>query len=85
MEAVGEGDRLAGQDSRQQASRAIGGFDSRSLLAGEALEQDFGVAVDAQVLDGLCILRRAGRIVPAGRLGERRAQRKAEGGLHRDY
>lgn len=57
---------------------------SRSLLSSEALEQHLGVAVDAQVLDGLGILRGAGRILPGRRLGERRAQRVAEG-LHRGY
>jgi hypothetical protein len=53
----------------------------RSLLASEALEQDLCVAVDAQVLDGLGVLGRAGRVLPGRGLGERRAQGLSEG-LH---
>lgn len=56
---------------------------SRSLLSGKALEQDLGVAVDAEVLDRLRILRGAGRILPGGGLGERRAHGLSDG-LHRD-
>ena len=43
-------------------------FHSRSLLSGEALEQDLGVAVDAQVLNRLGILRRSRRILPGSGL-----------------
>jgi hypothetical protein len=53
----------------------------RSLLSSEALEQDLCVAVDAQVLDGLGVLRRAGRVLPGRSLGERRAHGLSEG-LH---
>ena len=56
---------------------------SRSLLSGEALEQDLGVAIDAEVLDRLRILRGAGRILPGGGLGERRAHGLSDC-LHRD-
>jgi hypothetical protein len=56
---------------------------SRSLLASEALEQHLGVAVDAEVLDRLGILRGASRILPGRGLGERRAQRLSDR-LHRD-
>jgi hypothetical protein len=57
---------------------------SRSLLAGEALEQHLGVSVDAQVLDCLGVRRRARRIsLPRGGCAEGRAQRFSEG-LHRD-
>jgi hypothetical protein len=58
-------------------------FLSPSLLSGEALEQHLGVAVDAEVLDRLCVLRRACRILPGRRLGQRRAQRLSDC-LHRD-
>jgi hypothetical protein len=56
----------------------------RSLLAGEALEEDLCVAVDAQVLDGLGVLGRAGRVLPGRGLGERRAQGLSEG-LHDEW
>jgi hypothetical protein len=46
---------------------------SRALLSSEALEEHFCVAIDAEVLDGLGILRRTCRILPCSRLGERRA------------
>lgn len=59
------------------------GIHSRPLLAGEALEEHLCVAVDAQVLDRLGVLRGARRILPGGASGERRAQRESEG-LHRD-
>lgn len=56
---------------------------SRSLLSRETLEQHLGVAVDAEVLDRLRVLRRARRILPGRGLGERRAQRVSDC-LHRD-
>lgn len=58
-----------------------GALHSRSLLAGEALEQHLGVAVDAQVLDGLGVLRRARCVRPGRGLGERRAHGLSDG-LH---
>lgn len=57
---------------------------SRALLSSEALEQHLCVAVDAEVLDGLGILRRACRILPGSGLGERRAHGVSES-LHRGY
>lgn len=57
---------------------------SRSLLAGETLEQHLGVAVDAEVLDGLGVLRRAGCVGPGRGLGERRAHGLSES-LHGGY
>lgn len=56
---------------------------SRSLLAGEPLEQHLGVAVDAEILDGLGVLRRAGCVLPCRGLGERRAHGLSES-LHGD-
>lgn len=55
----------------------------RSLLSSKALEQHLGVAVDAEVLDRLRILRRARRILPGRGFGKRRAQRLSDC-LHRD-
>lgn len=56
----------------------------RSLLAGEALEQHLGVAVDAQVFDRVGVGRGAGRIrVAGGCFPQRRAQGSSYG-LHRD-
>lgn len=57
-------------------------FDSRALLSSEALEEHLRVAVDAEVLNGLGVLRRACRILPGSGLGERRAQGVSES-LHR--
>ena len=42
-----------------------GGLNVRSLLAGEALEDDLGVAVDTEVLDGSGIGGRRGGAVCA--------------------
>ena len=58
-------------------------LDSRSLLSREALEEHFGVAVDAEVLDSLGILRRTCCVLPGRGPGERRAQGVSES-LHRD-
>jgi len=58
-------------------------YNSRSLLSSEALEQHLGVAVDAEVLDRLSVLRRAGSVGPGRGLGERRAHRLSES-LHAD-
>jgi len=55
-----------------------------ALLAGEALEQHLCVAVDAQVLDRLGVLRRACCVLPRRRPGQRRAHGGAES-LHRDW
>lgn len=56
--------------------------DVRSLLSGEALEDDLGLAVDAQVLDRLGV-RRAGRaVVTAGSVAQRRARGGSGDGLH---
>lgn len=59
------------------------GQDVRSLLAGEALEDDLGVAIDAQVVDGLRV-RGAGRAVGAtGDVAQRRRRHGVPGnGLH---
>lgn len=57
---------------------------SRSLFSSEALEDHLGVAVDAEVLDGFGVWRRARRIaLPRRGFAERGAQRSSES-LHRD-
>lgn len=57
------------------------GEDSRSLLSGESLENDLGVAVDAQVVDGLGVGRRA--VGAAGDAAQRRGASGGSGdGLH---
>lgn len=53
---------------------------SRSLLSGEALVDDLGVGVDAQVVDGLSILRR--RIGSAANVLQRRGASGSGEGLH---
>jgi DNA-directed RNA polymerase subunit N (RpoN/RPB10) len=55
---------------------------SRALLSSEALEKHLCVAVDAEVLDGLGVLRRACRILSGSGFRERRAQGVSES-LHR--
>lgn len=70
--------------SRQHAAQLPASeIHSRALLSREALEQHLGVAVDAEVLDGLGVLRGARRILPGRSLGERRAHGLTDG-LHRD-
>lgn len=55
----------------------------RSLLSGEALEDDLGVAVDAQVLNGLGVRGRRAAVGAVGDVAERsRAHRSPGNGLH---
>lgn len=53
---------------------------SRSLLSGESLVDDLGVAVDAQVVDGLGVLRR--RVGAAANVLQRRSASGSSDGLH---
>lgn len=53
----------------------------RSLLASEALEDDLGVAVDAQVLDGLGV-GGGGRAVGATGLSQRGGAHRSGKSLH---
>lgn len=53
----------------------------RSLLSGEALEDDLGLAVDAQVVDRLGVRRAGGAVATAG-VAQRRARGGSRNGLH---
>lgn len=55
----------------------------RSLLSSETLEDDLGLAVNAQVLDGLGIGRAGRAVATAGSVAQRRRARGGSGnGLH---
>lgn len=55
----------------------------RSLLSGEALEDDLGLGVNAQVLDGLGVGRAGRAVATAGSVAQRRRARGGSGdGLH---
>lgn len=52
-----------------------GKVDSRSLLAGEALEEDLGVAVDAEVLNSARVGTVGGAVAALGDLAQQIARR----------
>lgn len=55
----------------------------RSLLSSEALEDHLGLAVNAQVLDGLGVGRAGRAVATAGSVAQRRRARGGSGnGLH---
>lgn len=58
----------------------MGLYSSRSLLSGKALEEDLGLAIDAQVVDGLRVGR--GAVGAFGELAQRSRAHVTEGLLH---